>query len=50
MRVCVIGSGALGLYYGALLQKAGRDVNFLLRCDDQASSRSGFKATSPQGN
>ena len=33
MRIAVIGAGALGLYYGALLQKNGEDVHFLLRSD-----------------
>jgi len=50
MRVGVIGSGALGLYYGALMQKAGHDVHFLLRRDYQAISRSGLKVTSPHGD
>ncbi len=50
MRVGVIGSGALGLYYGALMQKAGHDVHFLLRRDYQAISRNGLKVTSPHGD
>ena len=50
MRVGVIGSGALGLYYGALLQKDGHDVHFLLRRDYQAISRAGLKVTSPHGD
>ena len=50
MRVGVIGSGALGLYYGALLQKASHDVNFLLRRDYQAISRAGLQVTSPRGD
>jgi len=31
MRVLVIGAGAVGGYFGARLQKAGRDVTFLVR-------------------
>jgi 2-dehydropantoate 2-reductase len=40
----------LGLYYGALLQKDGHDVHFLLRRDYQAISRTGLKVTSPRGD
>ncbi len=50
MRIGVIGSGALGLYYGALLQRAGHDVHFLLRRDYQAIANSGLKVTSPRGD
>jgi 2-dehydropantoate 2-reductase len=50
MRIAVIGSGALGLYYGALLAKAGNDVRFLLRRDYDAIRRSGLTVTSPNGD
>ena len=50
MRIGVIGSGALGLYYGALLQRAGHDLHFLLRRDFEAISHAGLKVTSPQGD
>src|SRR5512133_2579860 len=50
MRIAVIGSGALGLYYGALLQRAGNDVRFLLRRDYDAISRGGLAVTSPDGD
>ncbi len=50
MRIGVIGSGALGLFYGALLQKAGQDVHFLLRRDYQAIRRAGLTVTSPHGD
>lgn len=50
MRIAVIGAGALGLYYGALLQRAGEDVRFLLRRDFEAVSRGGLTVTSPAGD
>ena len=50
MRIGVIGSGALGLFYGGLLQRAGNDVHFLLRRDYQAITSSGLKVTSPRGD
>jgi 2-dehydropantoate 2-reductase len=50
MRIGIIGSGALGLFYGGLLQRAGHDVHFLLRRDYQAITSSGLKVTSPRGD
>ncbi len=50
MRIGVIGSGALGLYYGAMLQRAGHDVCFLLRRDLQAISAQGLQVNSVGGN
>jgi 2-dehydropantoate 2-reductase len=50
MRIGIIGSGALGLYYGALLQRGGHDVHFLLRRDYQAISHTGLTVTTPRGD
>lgn len=50
MRIGVIGAGALGLYYGALLQKAGHDVHFLMRRDFAASKKQGLRIYSPHGD
>jgi len=50
MRIGVVGAGALGLYYGALLQRAGHEVNFLLRRDHQAITTGGLRVTSPNGD
>lgn len=50
MRIGVIGAGALGLYYGALLQRAGHELRFLLRRDYRAISRQGLMVTSPRGD
>jgi 2-dehydropantoate 2-reductase len=33
MKIAVVGSGAIGLYYGGKLAHAGRDVHFLMRGD-----------------
>ncbi len=49
MKIGVIGAGAVGLYYGSLLQRAGHDVRFLLRRDYDAISGSGLTVTSPTG-
>lgn len=50
MRIAVIGAGALGLYYGALLQRSGQEVRFLLRRDYQAIQSHGLQVTSPNGD
>lgn len=50
MRIAIVGAGALGLYYGALLQRSGEDVHFLLRRDYDAVSKSGLKIFSSNGN
>lgn len=50
MRIGVIGAGALGLYYGALLQRGGHELHFLLRRDFDAISGAGLTVTSPHGD
>lgn len=50
MKIGVIGAGAVGLYYGSLLQRAGHDVRFLLRRDYDAITRHGLTVTSPRGD
>lgn len=50
MHIGVIGSGALGLYYGALLQRDGHNVHFLTRRDYDALARNGLQVTSPGGD
>ncbi len=50
MKIAVVGAGALGLYYGALLQKSGEDLHFLLRRDYQAITNHGLKVFSINGD
>jgi 2-dehydropantoate 2-reductase len=48
--VAVVGSGAIGLYYGGRLAAAGENVKFLLRSDFEAVSRNGLKVQSVDGD
>lgn len=48
--IAVIGSGAVGSYYGGRLAESGQDVRFLLRRDYHAVSVAGFNITSPDGD
>lgn len=50
MKIAIVGAGALGLYYGALLQKSGEDVHFLLRRDYEAVTSRGLKIHSINGD
>lgn len=50
MRIAVVGTGALGGYYGGLLAKAGQDVHFLLRSDYEHVRQHGLRVESPGGD
>lgn len=49
-RYAVIGTGAVGGFYGAKLQKAGQEVHFLCRGDVEHVRQHGLKIDSCQGN
>lgn len=50
MKVAVVGCGAVGSYYGALLARAGHDVHFLLRSDYETVRRQGVLIRSLKGD
>jgi 2-dehydropantoate 2-reductase len=50
MRIAMVGSGALGLFYGALLQRGGNEVSFLLRRDYDAILERGLSVYSIDGD
>jgi 2-dehydropantoate 2-reductase len=46
----VVGSGAIGCYYGAKLAYRGRDVHFLMRSDYEVARKKGISVRSKEGN
>ncbi len=46
----VIGSGAVGAYYGGCLQRLGREVHYLCRSDYEHVSQHGWRIDSYKGN
>ena len=49
-RYAIVGSGALGGLYGALLSRAGADVHFLFHTDCEHVRRHGLRVDSSWGN
>jgi 2-dehydropantoate 2-reductase len=50
MKIAVVGCGAVGSYYGAMLCRDGHDVHFLLRSDYEVIRRRGISIRSPAGD
>jgi 2-dehydropantoate 2-reductase len=50
MRIAVVGSGAVGCYYGGRLANDGRDVHFLMRSDLAHVTTHGLRVHSPAGD
>lgn len=50
MKIAVVGCGAVGSYYGAMLCRAGQEVHFLLRTDYDAVRNNGIVIRSPAGD
>ncbi len=48
-RIAIIGTGAIGGYYGAMLAKAGNDVHFLLRNDYATVHENGIRVDFAKG-
>lgn len=49
-KVAIIGSGAIGSYYGGRLAEAGHDVYFLMRRDYQSVHDGGLRVASTDGD
>lgn len=50
LRYAVVGSGAVGCFYGIRLAAAGAEVQFLRRHDASAARAEGLSLTSPEGD
>ena len=50
MRYGVIGTGAIGGYYGAKLARAGQELHFLLRSDYEYVKQHGLQVDSCDGS
>jgi 2-dehydropantoate 2-reductase len=48
-RILIVGAGAIGSFYGAILKRAGCEVSVVLRSDYDAVKEGGFRFTSPLG-
>jgi 2-dehydropantoate 2-reductase len=50
VKIAVVGCGAVGSYYGAMLGRAGQDVHFLLRSDFDVVRQKGVAIRSVKGD
>ncbi len=49
-KIAIVGSGAVGGYYGAMLARRGFEVHFLCRSDYAAVKANGLSVLSPRGD
>lgn len=49
MKIAIVGSGSIGLFYGAKLAASGHDVHFLLRSGLDEAERDGIRVFSEDG-
>jgi 2-dehydropantoate 2-reductase len=49
-RIAIVGSGAVGLFYGIKLAIGGLDVRFLLRSDLETARKQGIRLLSAEGD
>ncbi|MCC5813610.1 MAG: 2-dehydropantoate 2-reductase [Leptospira sp.] len=50
MKISIIGTGAVGGFYGSILAASGNEVHFLVRSDYEHCRQYGLKLTSPMGD
>lgn len=50
MKIGVVGSGALGCFYGGRLCRTGHDVHLLLRSSYEAVAKNGLRIQGPEGD
>lgn len=50
MKVAIVGSGAIGLFYGARLERGGEEVHFLMRSGLAEARERGIRVESSEGN
>lgn len=50
MRIAIVGTGALGGFYGAMLARGGHDIHFLARRDYKKLRKNGLVVRSVQGD
>lgn len=50
MRIAILGAGALGCYYGALLAEAGHDVAFIARSAWEPMQKNGLRIVDSSGD
>lgn len=50
VKVLVVGAGAIGGFYGAVLHRAGAEVSLVARSDADALRQGGYKVRSPLGD